>query len=132
VRQWWTQGDVLEGLSAVHAADEELTAARRTSDLLARVPILRADLTRLLGEEDPRRRDVLRLLDRLADEADEPTATAAVEGLREQHDEEPDAAAEPGADIRVKVRSDEPVGAEQQRGAAEGEDEPGGDLPWRA
>ena len=68
VRQWWTQADVLEGLAAVHGADEELTEASKRSDLLARVPLVRADLTRLLAQDDPRRRDVLRLLDRLSDE----------------------------------------------------------------
>lgn len=68
VRQWWTQADVLEGIAAVHGADEELTAASTRPDLLARVPLVRADLTRLLDQDDPRRRDVLRLLDRLDDE----------------------------------------------------------------
>jgi hypothetical protein len=70
-RQWWSQADAISALSAIHAADEELAAARPRTDLLARLPVLRADLAGLLGQDDPRRRDVLRLLDRLVDSADE-------------------------------------------------------------
>jgi hypothetical protein len=65
----------------VHGADEELTVARPRSELLARLPVLRADLASLLGEDDPRRRDVLRLLDRLADETDEVFRLAATEDV---------------------------------------------------
>jgi hypothetical protein len=80
-------------VSAVHAADEQLTLARSRSDLVARVPVLRADLTRLLDRDDPRRRDVLRLLDRVMEEEER------ARHLREHGDEQrrlvPQAAGEP-------------------------------------
>jgi len=82
-RQWWGQGDALSALSAVHAADEELTTVRLRSDLLARAPLLRADLARLLAQDDPRRRDVLRVLDRVVDEANEPRSVEGRAASRE-------------------------------------------------
>jgi hypothetical protein len=138
VRQWWTQADVLEALSAVHAADEQLATARSTSDLLARASILRADLTRLLGEDDPRRRDVLRLLDRLTDESNE-LLMVAVEGMREQDDDERSTGT--GLRERLQKRGERPTrrrtrpepDEDQQPVVADDDDEPGNDdLPWKA
>jgi hypothetical protein len=74
IRAWWTQSDASEALAAVHAVDEAIIDVRARPDLAARLPELHADLTRLLDERDPRRRDALRLADRLIDHEGLPSA----------------------------------------------------------
>jgi hypothetical protein len=95
MREWWTQSSPIEALAALHAVDEGLLGVRPRPALATRLPVLQAELARLLDEQDPRRRDALRLIDRLVDQEDVPRSEMISESdLRPEGTEPGNAAAE--------------------------------------